>query len=57
MADELSALPATGSSGTEGINAAQITGERANARHTDASVPGNKRDIRNPRHSGIAALP
>jgi len=57
MGDELSALPATGSSGTEGVNAAQVIGESASARHTDASVPGSERDIRNLCHSGIDALP
>jgi hypothetical protein len=57
MGDELSALPATGSSATDGDSPARIIGESANARHTDASVPGNERDIRDPCHTGIGALP
>jgi hypothetical protein len=53
----LSALPATGSSATDGDSAARIIGESASARHTDASVPGNERDIHDPCHTGIGALP
>jgi hypothetical protein len=57
MGEELSALPPTGSPATTGDSAARISGESASARHTDASVPGNERDNRNPCHIGIGALP
>jgi hypothetical protein len=57
MGDELSALPATGSAGTGGGNAAPVIGESASVRHTDATVLGNERDIRSPCRSGIDALP
>jgi hypothetical protein len=57
IGDELSAFPATGSFGTDGDSAARIIGKSASARHTDASVLGNERHIRNPCHAGIGALP
>jgi hypothetical protein len=49
MGEELSALPATCLSGTDG--------DSASAMHTDASVLGNERDNRNPCRAGIGALP
>jgi hypothetical protein len=55
MGDELSALPATGSAGADGVN--PFVDESANTRHADASVLGNKRDIPIPCHRGIGALP
>jgi hypothetical protein len=55
MGDELSALPATGSAGADGIS--PTVDESASTRHTDASVLGNERDIPNPCHRGIGALP
>jgi len=55
MGDELSALPATGSAGADGVS--PTVDESASTRHTDASVLGNERDIPNPRHRSIGALP
>jgi len=56
MGDELSALPpAAGSAGAGGVS--PTVDESASTRHTDASVPGNERDIPNPCHRGIGALP
>jgi hypothetical protein len=55
MGDELSALPATRSAGADGLN--PTADESATTRHTDASVLGNERDIPNPCHRGIGALP
>ena len=57
MGDELSALPATGSSGPDRDSAVPIIGASASARHADASVLGNERDNPNPCHAGIGALP
>ena len=53
--DELSALPATGSAGADGVS--PTVDESASTRHTDASVLGNERDIPDPCHRGIGALP
>jgi hypothetical protein len=55
MGDELSALPATGSAGADGVSPS--VHESASTRHIDASVPGNERDIPDPCHRGIGALP
>jgi hypothetical protein len=55
IGDELSALPATGSAGADGVS--PTVDESASTRHTDASVLGNERDIPDPCHRGIGALP
>jgi len=57
MGDELSALPATGAPGAVGVSASRVVDESASARHTDASVLGKERNIPNPCHRGIGALP
>jgi len=57
MGDELSALPATGSAGAVGVTASRVIDESASTRHTDASVLAKERDIPNPCHRGIGALP
>jgi len=57
MGDELSALPATGAAGAEGLSASRVVDESASTRHTAASVLGKERDIPNPCHRGIDALP
>ena len=56
MGDELSALPATGSRGSEGARP-RVMNESTSTMHTDANVLGNERDIPNPCHRGIGALP
>ena len=55
MGDELSALPPTGAAGADGVS--PFVDESASTRHTDATVLGNERDIPNPCHRGIGALP
>src|SRR6267142_6959549 len=55
MGDELSALPATGSAGAEGVSPS--ADESASRRHIDASVLGNERHIPDPCHRGIGACP
>jgi len=57
MGDELSALPATGAAGAEGLSASRVVDESASTRHNAASVLGKERDIPNPCHRGIDALP
>jgi hypothetical protein len=55
MGDELSALPATGSAGAQGVSPS--VHESASTRHIDASALGNEPDIPDPCHRGIGALP
>src|SRR5260370_19855699 len=51
MGDELSALPATGSAGADGVSPS--VDESASTGHIDASVLGNERHIPDPCHRGI----
>jgi len=57
IGDELSALPATGGTRVEEVSASRVVDESASARHTDASMPRKERDVPNPCHCGIGALP
>jgi hypothetical protein len=57
MGDELSAMPATGSRGLEDVVVPRAMSESTSTRHTDANVLGKERDIPNPCHRGIGALP
>jgi len=57
MGDELSALPATGSTRREGVSAPGVINESTSTTHADANVLGNERDISNLCRRGIDALP